>query len=346
MSFRSPRREPRGTDGCHVIGHNLSLSWLSLPWQGSPAHTLPVTLTSLAWEDQIILHQYQIRFVQVSGLHLSAWFGGARIHESGCAWGLGKEAPGHHHTRASAKPPTQLLRIKALPYLDAPLPLGLPMAAAVPGWGWRLFCGRIGCFYKVLSAGKQQTATGAVLLQGCRAAGGEAFAPAASPATSSVPPPGTSAASPGPPATRHESWTPSLRKSQLPGSLGNPEREMTHPEKPPHEPWQCPNPAENSSGLEEDGPGATQDVAPLGTWHHSGHGTTQDMTPLRVGHRLHRVSPHTHCCPAVQEDEPAGTGATRAGGERQELGNTTTSFHPPGTTQLGAAAGRCHRRFG
>lgn len=170
LSFRSPRREPRGTAGCHIIGHNLSVSWLSLPWQGSPAHTLPVTLTSLAWEDQIILCQYQIRFVQVSGLHLSAWFGGAHIHESGCAWGLGKEAPGHHHTRASANPPPAPAHRGTAVFRCSPSPwaadggCGARMGLEIVLWSHRML---------LQSAERRKTANrnrgrAAAGLQGCR----------------------------------------------------------------------------------------------------------------------------------------------------------------------------------
>lgn len=59
----------------------------SSPWQGSLVRALPVTPASLAQEEQITLHWYQIRSVQVSWLHLFARFGGAHLCELGCAQG-------------------------------------------------------------------------------------------------------------------------------------------------------------------------------------------------------------------------------------------------------------------
>lgn len=68
----------------NLLAHHRSSSWLSLPWQGSPVRALPITPASLAWEEQITLHWYQIRFVRVSWLHLFARFGGAHVRELGC----------------------------------------------------------------------------------------------------------------------------------------------------------------------------------------------------------------------------------------------------------------------
>lgn len=80
-------------------------------------------------------------------------------------------------THVSAKPPAQLLCIELVPHAEAPLPLGLLMAAAVLGWGWRLLCGHIGCFYEVLSAGKKQTARRGRAAAGLQGVRGDASAP-------------------------------------------------------------------------------------------------------------------------------------------------------------------------
>lgn len=123
-----------------------------------------------------------------------------------------------------SKPPIQLLRTKALPYLDAPLPLGPAMAAAVLGWGWRLLCGRIGCFYEVLSAGKKQTTR-----RGCACCREET---PSLPAAGSIPPPHVRAASPGAPAlagsaARGPDAVP-RGKSWLPVPCRDPEHEVMH----------------------------------------------------------------------------------------------------------------------
>lgn len=71
----------------NLLSHHRSSSRLNLPWQGSPVHTLPITPASLAREEQINLHWYQIGFVQVTWLHLFARFGGVCVHEPGWAQG-------------------------------------------------------------------------------------------------------------------------------------------------------------------------------------------------------------------------------------------------------------------
>lgn len=208
--------EPQDTPSRdNPLSHRRSSSWLNLPWQGSPVHALPIPPASLAREEQINLHWYQMGFVQVTWLHLFARFGGARVHEPGWAQGpvalqcmrrrrhssragvLGRA----HCTRASVKSSCPALAHQSAAYLDTPLPLGPAMAAVVLGWGWRLLCGRIGCFYEVLSAGKKQTAgrgCAAAGLQGCREE--TPLLRAASLAAGSIPPSCIRAASPGPPA--------------------------------------------------------------------------------------------------------------------------------------------------
>lgn len=80
-------------------------------------------------------------------------------------------------THASAKPPCLAPVHGSGATCRSSPPLRLPMAAAVLGWGWRLLCGHTGCFYKVLSAGKKQTARRGRAAAGLQGVGGDAFAP-------------------------------------------------------------------------------------------------------------------------------------------------------------------------
>lgn len=116
------------------------------------------------------------------------------------------------------KPPVQLWCSKSLLDSDAPLPLGSTTAAAVLGWGWRLLCGRIGCFYEVLSAGKKRNRKKGPCCR--RAAVGDAFAPGIHPALAPCPCPTSGLPLRAPwshSAHRHKAWMPSPG-----GSSGSP----------------------------------------------------------------------------------------------------------------------------
>lgn len=135
--------------------------------------------------------------------------GGTAAEAAG--WGV-LIAPEHQ------KPPVQLWRSEGLLDSDAPLPLGSTTAAAVLGWGWRLLCGRIGCFYEVLSAGKKRNRKKGPCCR--RAAVGDAFAPGIHLALAPCPRPTSglllrSLWSHS--AHRHKAWTPSPG-----GSCGSP----------------------------------------------------------------------------------------------------------------------------
>lgn len=80
------------------------------------------------------------------------------------------------------------------------------------------------------------------------------------------------------------------------------------------EPWQCPNPAKTSPGLEEDGPRTARDITFVGC-------------------------SRAHAAALARGDEPAGTGAAGAGSAPRELGDTIASFRP----RWHHLGGRCSR---
>jgi len=259
-----------------------------------------------------------MRFVEISWLHLFAWFGGAHACELGCARGPGASQYVGEGGRAAEpvswavlitlrhqpEPPIQLLCIKARPYSDAALPLGPAMAAAVLGWGWRLLCGRIGCFYEVLSAGKKLNRKKELCC--CRAAARRRLCsrqPARLPAPSSTPHRGCLPGTPSP--SRLGSTRPRRRspgKRWLPVPHRDPEHEVTR---------------RVPAGF----------ITRTTAVHKSCQNQTwlgAERTSQRSGHHLHRVLPCTRRCP----DESAGTGAAGAGRAPRELGDITASFCP------------------
>lgn len=245
------------------------------------------------------------------------------------------------------------------------------MAAAVLGWGWRLLCGRIGCFYEVLSAGKKQTAR-----RGCAAAGlqgGDAFAPGSQPGRRLQPTTLHQGCLPGPPSPSRLSSTRPGRHP--PGEAvahcapqGSEARSDTpragwalQKESSP-EPWQCPNPAKNGPGLEEDGPCTARAIAFSGCSHaHAAAPRHGEMSPQgRVllgrmstarawGH--HSILPPSLAPPgqALQQDsvtgilgKPLAPAALRKSPESPAYGGSGNSL-APGREGLAGAAGRAAR---
>lgn len=223
-----------------------------------------------------------------------------RTAAEAAGWGV-LIAPEHR------KPPVQLWRSEALLDSAAPLPLGSLMAAAVLGWGWRLLCGRVGCFYEVLSAGKKQTAR-----RGRAAAGlqwGMPLLPAfAQPwLRAPVPPQGCLSGPPGPilltgtrPGRHPRGAAVAPRAPQGCGGRGD----------PPHASW------------------ALQESSPLPR-------QCQILQTAALARRTTDLGAHGDGC------HRGRVSTTRARGHRSVRLSALD-----GTTQTGTAAGRCRRHFG
>lgn len=193
LSFRSPRTKPWGTTCCHIIGCNLSQ--LSLPWPGTPS-TRPARYTGTAClgrsdnfapvSDQICAG-FLFAFVPLvwwcpyprAGMCLGTGEGGTTAQLAG--WGCSSH-PGISKTPAHRG---------AAVFRRSPSPwagdggCGAEMGLEIVLWSRRML---------LRSAERRKIANHKQGLCCCRAAGlqgGEAFAPAATLATSSVPPSGT-----------------------------------------------------------------------------------------------------------------------------------------------------------